>query len=329
MSVYVKVSLLFIYLFVSVWIFFTSSLWLLYFGLELQWMLFIVFFISGNSIWRGLINYVIFNEILGTFLVLGLVCSVGIFFTSLYYGKIGFYPFIIPMITIINNVSYLYFLFDPINKFCYFGSYFSFYSNFSDLSSLSSSSSIFIFMIIIINFNMIYVFGIKLVSSIKVTLLISSLINFLLIVILILVQSLLFAVVYFILYYFNLIMFISALVVLFDFTLIPSSKNNYTPTSPKAKVSKPLTKALPINDRIIISTQLNGEHSYTTGFTPKTMKEVVAELSLIDHVTYPTFDSRLVIVSCETIDSFKLVEDWIENNLSDSFLNAFIKSWNN
>ncbi len=229
---FIKVSFIMVYVFVGILIFFTSSLWLLYFGLELQWMLFIIFFIMGDSIWKGLINYVIFNELVGTLLILGLILYINIFFSSLYYGKIGFYPFMIPMMGIILNVSYLYFLFDPFNKFIYFSSFISYSNSIANsfmVSEWGANSSTFSFILIAINFYMIYVFGIKFIHSIKIILLTSSLINFLLIIILILTtEAFLFSLIYFLVYYFTLFFFLSALILLFlsNSSCIPSSSNS-------------------------------------------------------------------------------------------------------
>jgi len=218
----IKLSLIIIYIFVSFWIFFTSSLWLLYFGLELQWMLFVVFFIYGKSIWKGLINYVIFNELVGTLLILGLILYINIFFSALYYGKIGFYPFMIPMLAIVINSPYTYILFDPFNKFLYIGSFLSF-SNYlmSSINSaqLDGGESIMagtMFLLIFVNFSLIQVFGLKYSYSFKSLFLISSLINFLLIMILILLNAPLFAIVYFFMYYFNLFFLLTGFIFLFN-----------------------------------------------------------------------------------------------------------------
>jgi len=90
---YYFVWFLLIYSLVTFSILFTSSLWTLYFGLELQWMLLIIIFIIGTSVRRGLFNYLIYNGILSIWLILGLLLSNSSFFIWGCFGKIGYFPF--------------------------------------------------------------------------------------------------------------------------------------------------------------------------------------------------------------------------------------------
>jgi hypothetical protein len=150
----------------------------------------------------------------GTLLIIGLILYIDIFFSALYYGKVGFYPFTIPMLQIVMNAPYIYLLLDPLNKMLYVGSFMSF------LNYLASSDSL--FMLIVVNFNTIYIFGQKFVYAIKSILLVSSLINFLLVVILIMLNLPLFALVYFFVYYLNLFFFLTGFIFLF----VTKSNNN-------------------------------------------------------------------------------------------------------
>ena len=147
-------------------------------------MLLTIFFILGSSVCRGLFNYLILNGILSIWLILGNILSNSLFFLLGCFGKIGYFPFFLVLASLWYVSSYVFLMFDLINKWAYFGSFLVifhlsiFFNSFSDW-------------FIVLNFLMI-IFFIKLILSIKHLILISSLINFLFIILLILVDDSLF-----------------------------------------------------------------------------------------------------------------------------------------
>ena len=79
-------------------------------------MLLSIFFIIGSSIFRGSLNYIIMNAILTIGLIIGILMSNSLLFIISCYGKVGFYPFILIVSLLFYNSSYLFILFDLINK---------------------------------------------------------------------------------------------------------------------------------------------------------------------------------------------------------------------
>ena len=173
-----------VYSILTFWILFTSSLWTLYFGLELQWMLLTIFFIIGSSVCRGLFNYLILNGILSISLILGILLSNSLFFILGCFGKIGYFPFLLVLACLWYCSSYLFLMIDLINKWAYFGSFLVIFHLYILLNS-------FVYWFTLIHF-LILMFFIKLILTIKHLILISSLINYLFIILLILVDEYLF-----------------------------------------------------------------------------------------------------------------------------------------
>ena len=150
------------------WILFTSSLWTLYFGLELQWMLLTIFIIIGSSVWRGLLNYLMLNGILSIWLIIGILLSNSLFFIFGCFGKVGYFPSFLVLGYQYYSSSYLWMVFDPMNKWAYFGSF---------ISIIHLSISLFMnfgYWFVLVNF-LIIIFFVKFVLSIKHLILISSL----------------------------------------------------------------------------------------------------------------------------------------------------------
>ena len=154
----------FLYIFVSFWILFTSSLWTLYFGLELQWMLLTIYIIIGSSVWRGLLNYLMLNGILSIWLIIGILLSNSLFFILGCFGKVGYFPFFLILGYQYYSSSYLWMVFDLINKWAILGS-------FIFIIHLSMN---FGYWFVLVNF-LVIIFFIKFVLSIKHLILISSL----------------------------------------------------------------------------------------------------------------------------------------------------------
>ena len=79
-------------------------------------MLLAIFFIIGTAIFRGLLNYLIMNAILGIGLIIGILMSNSLVLIISGYGKVGYYPFFLVLSMLFYNSSYLFILFDLINK---------------------------------------------------------------------------------------------------------------------------------------------------------------------------------------------------------------------
>ena len=79
-------------------------------------MLLAIFFIIGTSIFRGLLNYLIINAILSIGLIIGILMSNSLLLIISCYGKVGYYPFFLVLSMLFYNTSYLFILFDLINK---------------------------------------------------------------------------------------------------------------------------------------------------------------------------------------------------------------------
>ena len=110
-------------MFLTFTIFVSSSIYIIYYCLELQWMLLLFFFVIGTSIYRGLLNYLILNGWLSILLIIGILLSNSIFLILAIYGKIGYYPFFLLISFLYYCSSYLFIIFDLINKLSYFTSF--------------------------------------------------------------------------------------------------------------------------------------------------------------------------------------------------------------
>ena len=165
-------------------IFLSSSIYIIYYCLELQWMLLLVFFIIGTSIYRGLLNYLIINGWLSILLIVGILLSNSIFLILAIFGKIGYYPFFLLISFLYYCSSYLFIIFDLINKLSYF-------TSFIMILNISIFISNFDLWLILVNF-IISIFFIKFIISIKHTIFISSFILFILIYYLLFLQDLLY-----------------------------------------------------------------------------------------------------------------------------------------
>lgn len=170
----------------------TSALWSIYFCFELQWMLLSLFFIIGNSVYRGLLNYLIINCIISILIINGIIFCNSLFFIVGLYGKIGYFPFIIIIIFIYNSSSYLFLIMDLINKWTYI----------NILITVFNISIFFIsqdYLLIILNY-IVIVFLIKFIISIKHLFIISSFFTIIFHVLLMVLKNELFSINYLILY---------------------------------------------------------------------------------------------------------------------------------
>ncbi len=79
-------------------------------------MLLAIFFIIGTAIFRGLLNYLIMNAILSIGLIIGILMSNSLLLIISCFGKVGYYPFFLVVSMLFYNSSYLFILFDLINK---------------------------------------------------------------------------------------------------------------------------------------------------------------------------------------------------------------------
>ena len=182
----------------SSFILFTSSLWTLYFGLELQWMLLTIFIIIGSSVWRGLLNYLMLNAILSIWLIIGILLSNSLLLFFSLCGKVGYFPFYLILSYLYYCVNLLFILIDCIAKVMIF-------TCFIIIIHLSFHSAIHLYLIL--NFLMI-IFFVKFVLSIKQVILISSLQLFLFILLLLNLSSEVFALLYIVFYMYLICMII-------------------------------------------------------------------------------------------------------------------------
>ena len=148
-------------------------------------MLLAIFFILGTAIFRGSLNYLIINAILSIGSIIGILMSNSLLLTISCYGKVGYYPFFSVLSMLFYNTSYLFILFDLINKLAYFSSF-----------TLILNVSIFFrcseYWLVLINL-MIIISSIRLISSIKHIIFISSYLLFIFIYLLILLNNYLFS----------------------------------------------------------------------------------------------------------------------------------------
>ena len=79
-------------------------------------MLLALYFIIGTAIYRGLMNYLIMNAILSVGLIVGIIMSNILLLVVSCYGKVGYYPSIIVVSLLYYSCSYIFIVFDLINK---------------------------------------------------------------------------------------------------------------------------------------------------------------------------------------------------------------------
>jgi len=148
-------------------------------------MLLAIFFIIGTAIFRGSLNYIIINAILSIGSISAILMSNSLLLIISCYGKVGYYPFFSLLSMLFYNTSYLFILFDLINKLAYFSSF-----------TLILNVSIFFrcseYWLVLINL-MIIISSIRLISSIKHIIFISSYLLFIFIYLLILLNNYLFS----------------------------------------------------------------------------------------------------------------------------------------
>ena len=148
-------------------------------------MLLAIFFIIGTAIFRGSLNYIIINAILSIGSISGIYMSNSLLLIISCYGKVGYYPFFSVLSMLFYNTSYLFILFDLINKRAYFSSF-----------TLILNVSIFFrcseYWLVLINL-MIIISSVRLISSIKHIIFISSYLLFIFIYLLILLNNYLFS----------------------------------------------------------------------------------------------------------------------------------------
>ncbi len=79
-------------------------------------MLLAIFFIIGTSIFRGSLNYLIINAILSIGSIIGILMSNSLLLIICCYGKVVYYPFFSVLSMLCYSTSYVFVLFDLINK---------------------------------------------------------------------------------------------------------------------------------------------------------------------------------------------------------------------
>ncbi len=157
----------------------------------------VLFFIIAYSIYRGLFNYLITN------LFVSLLLSFGFIFICLWsiiiacYGKLGYFPFIIITLLIYSSSSFVFMIYDYLNKTCYFNA----------LNIIINMNLLYYgleFIIILFNFPIILFFSLF-INSIKHLFFIISFFTLLLILFLITINKLLYSLNYF--FYYLLLFF--------------------------------------------------------------------------------------------------------------------------
>lgn len=185
-------------------------------------MLLAIFFIISTAIFRGSLNYIIINAILSIGSISSIYMSNSLLLIISCYGKVGYYPFFSVLSMLFYNTSYLFILFDLINKRAYFSSF-----------TLILNVSIFFrcseYWLVLINL-MIIISSVRLISSIKHIIFISSYLLFIFIYLLILLNNYLFSYLFLLFYiYLNNIILIkcSFLYVQWIIPLLNQLKANY------------------------------------------------------------------------------------------------------
>lgn len=186
-------------------------------------MLLAIFFIISTAIFRGSLNYIIINAILSIGSISSIYMSNSLLLIISCYGKVGYYPFFSVLSMLFYNTSYLFILFDLINKRAYFSSF-----------TLILNVSIFFrcseYWLVLINL-MIIISSVRLISSIKHIIFISSYLLFIFIYLLILLNNYLFSYLFLLFYiYLNNIILIkcSFLYVQWIIPLLNQLKANYS-----------------------------------------------------------------------------------------------------
>jgi len=195
------------------------SLWLMYYGIEIQWMLLMsTFFMrlnvvkssySNYSLAVGIWNYWISNVFNGLLILTGIVFGLGSVLAIVIMSKIGYFPLSNVVISYILGSTYDFILLDVLNK----GIYVGMIINIRLFDSLSSS----LFWLLVLN-SIFLMSLIKYVWNLKVLLFISSLISYLIIIMLVLLNIYLWI-------FSSLIVYIGMIV--FGVLLIRSSKSSF------------------------------------------------------------------------------------------------------
>ena len=79
-------------------------------------MLLAIFFIVSCGIFRGLLNYLVMNAILSIGSLSSILSSNSSILIISCYGKVGYYPFFLVLSMLFYNTSYVFILFDLVNK---------------------------------------------------------------------------------------------------------------------------------------------------------------------------------------------------------------------
>lgn len=169
-----------------------SSLFSFYFYFELQWIIISYLFIIGNSLYRGLISYFIINSIISIWLLIAIISSNSFLFILSLYSKLGYFPFILIYLVIINSSSFIFIFIDIIFKWCYINALINW--NNINISNLITDSLLLIINLFFITLITWFLF------SIKHILFISSLFLILLILILLLINNEFYCFIYYITY---------------------------------------------------------------------------------------------------------------------------------
>nr|YP_010729742.1 Nad2 [Calcarina hispida]WEF49982.1 Nad2 [Calcarina hispida] len=155
-------------------------------------MLLAIFFIIGTSVIRGSLNYIIMNAILSIGSLSSILMSNSLLLMISCYGKVGYYPFFLLLSILFYQTSYLFILFDLINKWAY-------YSSFTLILNVSIFFRCSEYWLVLINL-VIIISSIRIISSIKHIIFISSYLLFIYLYLLLLLNNYLFSYLYLLIY---------------------------------------------------------------------------------------------------------------------------------
>jgi hypothetical protein len=166
----------------SIFILLSPIIWIIYFCLEIIWIVLINLFIRGT--YRAFVSYFIFNALTGFLLLISFTYGNGTLVCFTLLLKIGFFPFIYLLFMFILNASYIYLLVDILMKYIYF---FIFSHFLLLMSTFCAFEPVYFMIFLMINFTFFSLFAIsRNLISLKYLILISGLTNYALLVLLIL-----------------------------------------------------------------------------------------------------------------------------------------------
>ena len=182
-----------LYVWVNVWMFMTSSQWSIYFIIDSNWMILMIIIIIYASVWRSIMNYLMFNGWCSIWLTCGILFDNSLLFLFGCLAKVGMFPFSLLLSFQYVLCGYNWIVFDLVMKISMLNAFVI------SIHSLGSIVLMFGSIFVLVNF-MMFMFFVKFVFYIKHVIFISSLQWYLLILCGIYFQDELFSFYFLILY---------------------------------------------------------------------------------------------------------------------------------